>query len=97
VTLRARIRSGPRCGWPEECPVKGIDRNPEPGTRRTWTYRDIQCQVPGPRPGPHLDGYPECGLIGLHGGGHDYVRLAAEGFLAPRAVEAAREEPEIEV
>jgi len=91
---RARILPGPRCGGPGDCHVKGIAHTPEPGTRRAWTYHDVQCQVPNPRPGPHLDGYPECGLIDLHAGGHDYVRHAAEGFL--RAREAAQDEPELE-
>jgi hypothetical protein len=88
-----QIQSGPRCGWPDECADKGIDHNPEPGTRRMWTYHDVQCQIPNPRPGPHLDGYPECGLINLHAGDHDYVRHAAEGFLAPQAPEPG---PELE-
>ena len=70
-----------------ECAVKGDIHSPEPGTRRIWTYHDVQCQIPNPRPGPHLDGYPECGLIDLHTGGHDYVRHAAEGFLRPREPE----------
>jgi len=42
------------------------------------TFHDVQCQIPDPRPGPHLDGYPECALTGLHAAGHDYVRHAAE-------------------
>ena len=54
----------------------------------------MQCQVPNPDPGPHLDGYPECGLVDGHAGGHDYVRHVAEGFLAPAVAEAR--EPEIE-
>jgi len=94
MTRRAQILPGPRCGWPDECHVKGIDHSPEPGTRRSWTFHDVQCQVPNPRPGPHLDGYPECALTDLHAGDHDYVRHAAEGFL--RAREAARTEPEAE-
>lgn len=92
---RAQIHPGPRCGWPDECHVKGIDHAPETGTRRSWTFHDVQCQVPNPRPGPHLDGYPECGLIDLHAGEHDYVRHAAEGFLRVR--EADRDEPEAEL
>jgi hypothetical protein len=94
MTRRAKIRPGPRCGGPPECRVKSIDHSPEPGTRRTWGHHDVQCQVPNPVPGPHLDGYPECGLIDLHTGDHDYVRHAAEGFLQPRDV--ARDEPEPE-
>jgi hypothetical protein len=91
----ARILSGPRCGWPDrECKAPATAHGSGAGERRPWTYHDVQCQVPNPRPGPHLDGYPECGLIGLHVGSHDYVRRAAEGFLRPR--EAAREEPEPE-
>jgi hypothetical protein len=54
----------------------------------------VQCQVPNPQPGPHLDGYPECGFIADHLGDHDYVRHVAEGFLAPTAADAP--EPEIE-
>ena len=69
----AKVRSGPRCGWPDECHVKGIDHSPEPGTRRIWGYHDVQCQVPNPQPGPHLDGYPECGFIDGHAGAHDYA------------------------
>jgi hypothetical protein len=95
MTRRARILPGPRCGGPGDCHAKGIDHTPEPGTRRAWTYHDVQCQVPNPGPGPHLDGYPECSLIDLHADGHDYVRHAAEGFLRPR--EAGHEEPELEV
>lgn len=94
MTRRAQIRQGPRCGWPDGCHVKGINHTPDPGTRRIWTFHDVQCQVPNPEPGPHLDGYPECGLIDLHAGDHDYVRHAAEGFLRPR--EAAPGEPEPE-
>ena len=77
MTRRARILPSARCGGPGTCAVKSIDHNPEPGTRM-WTFRDVQCQIPNPRPGPHPDGYPECALTGLHPGGHDYVRHAAE-------------------
>jgi hypothetical protein len=42
-----------------------------------------------------LDGYPECSFIDGHDGGHDYVRHAAEGFLAP-AAEAPEREAEAE-
>jgi hypothetical protein len=94
VSRRAKILSGPRCGGPGECHVKGINHTPEPGTRRMWTYHDVQCQAANPEPGPHLAGYPECGLIDLHAGDHDYVRHAAEGFV--RAREADRAEPELE-
>ncbi len=94
MTRRARILPGPRCGGPGTCTVKGTGHAPEPGTRRMWTFHDVQCQVPNPRPGPHLDGYPECSLIDLHAGDHDYRRHAAEGFLRVR--EAARDEPEPE-
>jgi hypothetical protein len=94
MTRRAMILPGPRCGGPGTCAAKSIDHSPEPGTRRIWTFHDVQCQEPNPQPGPHLDGYPECGLIDLHQGGHDYVRHAAEGFLRPRV--AARDEPEPE-
>lgn len=73
-----QILPGPRCGWPDKCSDKGIDHSPEPGARRSWGYHDIQCQVPNPRPGPHLAGYPECSLADGHAGGHDYVRHAAE-------------------
>lgn len=78
------------------------------GERRPWTYHDVQCQVPNPQPGPHLDGYPECGLTNGHADGHDYVRHAAEGFLAPavadaenieihRKIDAAQIEAELEL
>jgi hypothetical protein len=56
-----------------------------------WTFHDRQCQIPNPRPGPHLDGYPECGLIDLHEGACDYRRHAAEAFLRPREAEPERE------
>jgi hypothetical protein len=85
---RAKILPAPRCGGPGECPATKIDHAPEPGTRRMWTAHDVQCQVPNPRPGPHLDGYPECAFIDQHAGDHDYVRHAAEGFLRPREPEA---------
>ena len=88
---RPAIQPGPRCGGPGECHAKGADHSPEPGTRRMWTFHDRQCQVPNPRPGPHLDGYPECGLIDLHEGECDYRRHAAEGFLRPREAEPERE------
>ena len=94
MTRRAEILPGPRCGGPDVCGGKTTDHSPEPGTRRIWTSHDVQCQVANPRPGPHLDGYPECGLIDLHAGDHDYARHAAEGFLRPREVDRA--EPEIE-
>jgi hypothetical protein len=87
VTRPAQIQPGPRCGGPENCHVKGIDHLFEPGTRRMWTFHDVQCQVPNPRPGPHLDGYPECSLVDLHSGECDYVRHAAEGYLQPREPE----------
>ena len=48
MSRRARILPGPRCGGPGECHVKGIDHSPEPGTRRMWTFHDVQCQVPNP-------------------------------------------------
>jgi hypothetical protein len=54
----------------------------------------VQCQTPNPQPGPHLAGYPECSFTEGHDGHHDYVRHAAEGFLAPAIAEAR--EPEIE-
>jgi hypothetical protein len=50
--------------------------------------------VPNPRPGPDLDGYPECGWINRHAGDHDYRRHAAEGFIRPREPEP---EPEAEL
>ena len=78
MTRRALIRSGPRCGWPDDCHAKGINHAPESGARRIWTYHDVQCQVPNPQPGPHLDGYPECALIDQHAGDHDYRRHATE-------------------
>ena len=41
-----------------------------------------ECQLKtidhAPAPGPYLDGYPECSLINLHDGEHDYRRHAAE-------------------
>lgn len=91
----ARIVPGPRCGWPDlECKAPDSAHGAGDGERRTWTYHDAQCQVPNPQPGPHLAGYPECGLVDGHDGGHDYVRHAAEGFLTPAVAEAR--EPEIE-
>ena len=89
----ARIVAGPRCGWPErECKAPESAHGSAAGARRPWTYHDVQCPEPNPRPGPQLDGYPECGLADGHAGDHGYVRHAAEGFL--RAAEAP--EPEIE-
>jgi hypothetical protein len=88
VTRRARILPAARCGGPEACSVKGVHSS-APGERRIWTAHDVQCQVPNPRPGPHLDGYPECGQIDGHAGDHDYVRHAAEA-------EASGPEMEIE-
>ena len=96
MTRRARVLPGPRCGWPDTCAARKTDHAPEPGTRRTWGYHDVQCQVPNPRPGPQLDGYPECGWIDGHAGGHDYVRHAAEGFL-PAAAAVREPEPEAEI
>jgi hypothetical protein len=83
VSRPARILPGPRCGGPGTCGVKNV-HSAEPGERRTWTFHDTQCQVPNPRPGPHLDGYPECDLIDLHAGDHDYVRHAVAAA-APEA------------
>ena len=57
----------------------------------------MQCPVPNPLPGPQLDGYPECGLVDGHPGDHDYVRHAAEGYLAPSVAEAPEPEPETEL
>ena len=92
---RPQIIPGPRCGWPDrDCKAPGSAHGSGGGERRAWTYHDAQCQDPNPEPGPHLDGYPECGLVDGHAGGCDYVRHAAEGFLAPAAAEAR--EPEIE-
>ena len=95
MTARTRspqILSGPRCGWPDrECKAPDSAHGTGGGQRRPWTYHDVQCQVPNPRPGLHLDGYPECGLVG----GHDYVRRAAEGFLAPAVAEAREPEAEL--
>jgi hypothetical protein len=102
VTRRARILPGPRCGAPDDCAVKGVDHAPEPGARRVWTYHDVQCQIPNPRPvadpdpaGPvqctlpgYLDGYGECSLIDLHAGDHDYVRHAAEVTVKEPEIEA---------
>jgi hypothetical protein len=90
-----QILPGPRCGWPDrECRAPDSAHGSGAGTRRSWTYHDVQCPVPNPQPGPHLAGYPECGLVGGHSGDCDYVRHAAEGFLAPAIAEAR--DPEIE-
>jgi hypothetical protein len=86
---------GPRCGWPDECSVKGIDHSPEPGTRRIWTFHDVQCQVRNPEPGPHLDGYPECSQTDGHVGDHDYRRRVAEKPVGPLAIRL-RPDPELE-
>jgi hypothetical protein len=75
----AKILPGPRCGGPGGGgTAKGIDHAPAPGTRRVWGFHDVQCQVPNPGPGPHLDGYPECALVDRHDGPHDYWRHAAD-------------------
>jgi len=96
VTRRTRppqILPGPRCGWPDrERKAPDSAHGSGAGERRPWMYHDKQCQIPNPQPGPHLDGYPECGFIDGHDGGHDSVRHAAEGFLRP----AEAPEPEIE-
>jgi hypothetical protein len=78
----AQINPSPRCGWPDRCDIKSIDHTPASGTRRVWTFHDVQCQIPNPRPGDHLDGYPECGLIDDHAGDCDYRRHAAEKAVA---------------
>ena len=108
MTRRARIQPAARCGWPGGCSVKSVDHVPEPGIRRIWGYHDVQCQVPNPGPGAHLDGYPECGLADGHAGEHDYRRRAAETTASPsgsprpggpvpgRQHEAPRAEPETE-
>ena len=84
-----------RCGWPDrECKAPDSAHGSGGGERRAWTYHDVQCPVPNPQPGPQLDGYPECGRTDGHAGGHDYVRHAAEGFLAPAVAEVMG--PEIE-
>jgi hypothetical protein len=77
MSRAARILPGPRCGGPEVCHATGAHSR-APGERRIWTAHDVQCPVPNPRPGPHLAGYPECSLVDLHAGDHDYVRHAAE-------------------
>lgn len=75
----AQIKPDPRCGWPgRDCKEPDSAHGAGAGTRRSWTYHDVQCQVPNPRPGPHLDGYPECSLVDGHSGDCDYVRHAAE-------------------
>jgi len=60
-------------------PLHRQGHRPFPGARHPllWGYHDVQCQVPNPRPGPHLDSYPECSLIDRHSGDHDYRRHAA--------------------
>jgi hypothetical protein len=94
-TRRPQIIPGPRCGWPDrECKAPDSAHGSGAGERRSWTFHDVQCQIPNPQPGPHLDGYPECSFTDGHDGGHDYIRHAAEGFLAPATAEAR--EPEIE-
>lgn len=72
----AKINPARRCGYPERCDTKGIDHYTAP-ERRPWGYHDIQCQTPNPRPGSHLDGYPECGLVQDHDGDCDYRRHIA--------------------
>jgi len=75
----AQILPGPRCGWPDrECKAPDAAHGASAGQRLPWGYHDVQCQAPNPRPGPHLDGYPECGFTDGHGGDHDYRRHAAE-------------------
>jgi hypothetical protein len=87
-TRPARILPRPRCGWPDrECQAPSAAHDSRPGERRAWGYHDVQCQTPNPVPGLRLAGYPECGLVDGHDGGHDYVRHAAEGFLPATAAE----------
>jgi hypothetical protein len=90
MSRAARILPGPRCGGPEACGVKGA-HSAQPGERRIWTFHDVQCQVPNPRPvadpdpaGPvqcklpgYLDGYPVCSFVDGHLGDCGYRRDAA--------------------
>jgi hypothetical protein len=86
----ARILPGPRCGWPDQpCKAPDSAHAARPGERRTWTYHDVQCQVPNPDPGPHLDGYPECALVGGHAGDCDYRRHAVGPEVSLPAARAA--------
>ena len=51
-TCPAKIVPGPRCGWPDrECKAPDSAHGTGAGQRRPWTYHDVQCQVPNPRPG----------------------------------------------
>jgi hypothetical protein len=90
MTRCARILPGPRCGGPDACTAKSVDHSPEPGTRRIWTFHDVQCQAPNPQPqpNPHLDGDPERGLTDLHAGGHDHRRQGATATLKEPEPEA---------
>jgi hypothetical protein len=54
----------------------------------TWEEFLARMAEPNPQAGPHLDGYPECGLIDLHAGGHDYRRQAAAAVLKEPEPEA---------
>lgn len=79
----AKILPGRRCGWPDgTCKLPDGAHADHSGSRLQWGFHEIQCPRPNPRPGPHLDGYPECGLVAGHAGDHDYRRHAAEAAQA---------------
>ena len=87
---RPAVRLEPGSG-PEHVPPRAeSEYRPLPGTRRPPHLGLSRRAVPGPEPapGPHLDGYPECGLADGHEPPHDYRRHAA-----PRAEPEPEAEP----
>ena len=91
----AQIVPVPRCGWPDrECKAPDSAHGSGGGERRTWTYHDVQCQVPNPQPGPHLDGLPR---VQFHRRPRRRPRLrpARRGGL-PGSCRSGGREPEIE-
>jgi hypothetical protein len=57
----SQIIPGLRCAWPDRCGVK-VDHDPSAGDRRSWSFHDVQCQIPNPRPvhGPDPAGPLRC-------------------------------------
>lgn len=74
----ADINPDRRCGWPVDCKLPDAAHPDLTGTWQPWGWHEVQCPRLNPRPGPHLDGYPECSMIDGHEGDCDYIRHAAE-------------------
>lgn len=66
---------GRRCGWPDsDCKLPVSAHTVTPGHRELWTGHTVQCQIPNPDPGPHLDGYPTCCMASEHAAACCYRR-----------------------